>query len=95
MLECDDCGDDVDRVLRYRAYAGTTTHRTTRWLCRDCHPVVPERAASGSSSDSTPKRGTGRAVTDGGVSTACPDCAATTVNVHGIRDCVACHWRSH
>ncbi|WP_318568867.1 hypothetical protein [Salinigranum marinum] len=92
MMECERCGADVERVLRYREYGVTVTHRVTRWLCRDCHPEAPTRRPSASDADADAEEPSGTAVTDGGVVAACPECAASTTNVHGIGNCVECRW---
>jgi hypothetical protein len=88
MMECEHCGETVDRVLRHREYGVAMTHRVTRWLCRGCHPAIPTRGQS----TTEPDRSAEPVVTDGGTAAACPECAAATADVHGIRDCVECRW---
>jgi transposase-like protein len=92
MRVCERCEEPVERVLRHRAYGASMTHRVTRWLCTDCHPTPPRRGRSGRADAG---RAADSVVTDGGTATACPRCAASTVNVHGIYDCVECHWHSY
>jgi transposase-like protein len=88
MFECERCGDGVECALRHREYGVAVTHRVSQWLCRDCHPTAPDRR----SGSRTRRREAEAVVTDGGTVTACPRCAAATVNVHGITDCVECEW---
>jgi transposase-like protein len=90
MMVCESCGAERERVLRHREYGVATTHRVTRWLCRDCHPTIPTRRASAPTEDEGMT--TEPAVTDGGTATACPRCTAATVAVHGFRSCPECHW---
>ena len=92
MMSCERCGDDVDRLLRHREHGVAVTHRVTRWLCRDCHPTLPSLNAA---AESEFERSSESVVTDGGTAAACPDCSSSTVNVHGIHDCVECTWNSH
>lgn len=92
MMACERCGTEVDRLLRRREYGIAMTHRVTRWLCRDCHPGAPTLDPSASDDGAT--RSPDRVVADGGTTTACPECAASTANVQGIRSCVECRWHS-
>lgn len=85
MIACESCDDDVEQVVRHREYGVAPTHRVTRWLCRACHPTLPDETAS---------PGVETVVADGGT-VACPNCASSTVNVHGIQNCPACLWTSH
>jgi hypothetical protein len=79
--------------MRRRAYGVAMTHRVTRWLCRDCHPDAP--TLDPSASDAEADRSPDPVVTDGGTTTACPEYAASTTNVQGIRSCVECRWHGH
>jgi hypothetical protein len=93
MMACERCGTETDRLLRRRAYGVAMTHRVTRWLCRDCHPGAP--ALEPPVSDAEADRPADSVVTDGGTTTTCPECAASTANVQGIRNCVECRWYGH
>jgi hypothetical protein len=93
MMECERCERNVERVLRHREYGLTMTHRVTRWLCRDCHPTVPNSAPS--ASEATTENSSDPVVTDGGTTAACPQCSSPTVNVQGVQDCLECRWQSH
>lgn len=88
MMTCEACDQTVSLVLRHREYDGAMTHRVTSWLCRDCHPTAPT-AENGDEAASS------RVVTDGGTTAVCPQCAASTVNVQGVYDCVGCDWNSY
>lgn len=90
MMECEYCGEHVERTLRYRDYGVTMTHRVTRWLCSDCHPTAPTRSAGPEREEPSET-----IVADGGTATACPRCASSTINVQGLRDCTGCGWRSY
>lgn len=97
MMKCDRCDGTVERVWRHREHGLTATHRVTRWLCGDCHPTAPVRSTGVETEQSAAvetKRSSEPVVTDGGTATACPHCAASTVNVHGIHDCTQCRWNS-
>lgn len=93
MMECERCGEAVERVLRHRAYGVAVTHRVTRWLCPGCHPTGP--TADSSATDAKRPHTDASVVTDGGTVTTCPHCSSQTVNVHGIHNCVDCRWASH
>lgn len=86
MIACESCGDDVEQVVRHREYGVAMTHRVTRWLCRACHPTAPGETPSSEPTETV--------VADGGTA-ACPNCATSTVNVHGIQNCPDCQWTSH
>lgn len=91
MDDCDRCGDAVSLLLRRRAYGRSTTHRTTRWLCRECHPEFA--TDDGPTSDGGASRPEETVVTDGGTNlAACPQCSASAVNVQGILECLDCRW---
>lgn len=86
MIDCERCGEQVEQVLRHREYGLTTTHRVSRWLCHRCHPTAP-------TSDSGEEGVEPAVATDGGTAVDCPECTASTVDVHGIRNCTRCRWQ--
>lgn len=91
MMECECCGDAVERLLRRREYSASMTHRTSGWLCRSCHP----RFATARTGTRDHETGDAAATvaTDGGTSpTGCPECSASVANVQGILNCTECSW---
>jgi len=91
MAECDECGGDVHNLWRHRAIGVTVTHREARWVCRSCHPDLPDGLPSGVEEPDTPETSERVIVTDGG-RFACPECAGATIDGQGIHDCVECGW---
>jgi hypothetical protein len=86
MVDCDNCGSSVPEVWRHRPRNESMTHRSLAWLCRRCHPEVPETVATTSSNADV-------AIADGGVrSLACPACGGPTVDGQGLFDCRQCNW---
>lgn len=85
MVECENCGDNVPEIWRYRKFSGTTTHRRVTWVCRECHPSI---ATSARSTTDTP-----RAVADGGAALlGCPMCGGSTIDGQGLSACTECSW---
>lgn len=86
MVNCDNCGSDVPEVWRHRQFAESMTHRSISWICRACHPSVPETVGA-----ATAERGP--VMADGGTgSLACPSCGGPTVDGQGLFACTDCAW---
>lgn len=85
MVECENCGANVEEVWRYRELSGATTHRETSWVCRPCHPSIPETVSTESTGQ--------RAIADGGVPMlGCPMCGGSTIDGQGLSACTECSW---
>lgn len=85
MVECENCGENVPEVWRYREFSGSTTHRECTWVCRGCHPSVPESTRMQTEGPT--------AVADGGTPLlGCPMCGGSTIDGQGLSACTECSW---